>query len=241
MDVVLTLTDTYFFDSVYARLLPPPPILSALPRLNATSSPVSYATSTTYHSFLPPLSLLPRDSLLRQSISLFLIALIGAAAIYFLFCSLSYFLVFDRRLEHHPRFLENQVWLEIKSSLIAMPTIDLLTLPWFLAEVRGHSKLYDRVDQYGWAYLVASVGMYLFFTDFCIYWIHRIEHHPRLYKYVHKPHHRWIRESRPACVGSPLLTLSANTMGSPRFPPYRRIRSVPPIPVRPFTPTREHS
>jgi len=68
----------------------------------------------------------------------------------------------------------------------------LLMLPWFLVEVRGHSKLYTRVDEYGWAYLVLSVPLFLLFTDYAIYWIHRWLHIPFLYKRIHKPHHRWI-------------------------------------------------
>jgi lathosterol oxidase len=33
------------------------------------------------------------------------------------------------------------------------------------------------------------------FNDLGIYWIHRLEHHPSIYKYIHKPHHKWISES----------------------------------------------
>lgn len=37
---------------------------------------------------------------------------------------------------------------------------------------------------------------FLLFTDYCIYWIHRLEHHPSIYKHIHKPHHKWISEFR---------------------------------------------
>ena len=33
---------------------------------------------------------------------------------------------------------------------------------------------------------------FLVFTDYCIYWIHRWEHHPLFYKWLHKPHHKWL-------------------------------------------------
>lgn len=33
---------------------------------------------------------------------------------------------------------------------------------------------------------------YLLFTDYCIYWIHRSLHLPLFYKYLHKPHHKWL-------------------------------------------------
>lgn len=192
MDLVLGLCDEYVFDKAYARLLPHPAVPAFLESANSTALPLDYSTSATYHPTIAPVSRWPRDHLARQCVSLYVIALVGAAALYFLFCSISYFIFFDKRLEHHPRFLKRQKWLEIKSSLIAMPTIDLMTLPWFVGEIRGKSMLYERVDQYGWAYLFASVAMYLVFTDFTIYWIHRLEHHPRIYKHIHKPHHKWL-------------------------------------------------
>jgi lathosterol oxidase len=156
--------------------------------------PLSYDSTITNHPAFKPTSYLPRDSMIRQSISLYIIAAVGAAAMYFLFCSISYFCFFDRRLEHHPRFLKNQIRMEIKSSMIAIPWIDAMTLPWFLGEIRGHSMIYDNVSDYGWTYFVFSVALYLLFTDFFIYWIHRLEHHPSIYKHVHKPHHKWISE-----------------------------------------------
>ncbi|KAK8844777.1 hypothetical protein IAR55_006627 [Kwoniella newhampshirensis] len=196
MDIVLHYADDLVLDKVYSYLMPHPPIPSSIPELlNATSLPNTYSTSTTYHptSRPPPTSsFLPRDSIIRQGTSVFFIALLGAYALYFLFCSISYYVFYDRRLEHHPKFLKNQIRKEIKSSMIAAPVIDVITLPWFLGEIRGYSKLYENVGDYGWTYLVVSVLMFLAFTDFAIYWIHRLEHHPLIYKHVHKPHHKWI-------------------------------------------------
>jgi lathosterol oxidase len=194
MDVILDFCDHYALDQAYAYLLPYPHTPSALTQLNNTGMPLSYDSTITNHPAFKPTSYLPRDSMIRQSISLYIIAAVGAAAMYFLFCSISYFCFFDRRLEHHPRFLKNQIRMEIKSSMIAIPWIDAMTLPWFLGEIRGHSMIYDNVSDYGWTYFVFSVALYLLFTDFFIYWIHRLEHHPSIYKHVHKPHHKWISE-----------------------------------------------
>ncbi|EIW68066.1 hypothetical protein TREMEDRAFT_45020 [Tremella mesenterica DSM 1558] len=192
MDVILELCDQHIFDSLYSHFLPNPSIPLSLSHLNTTSLPSSYSSSTTYHPCLQTESKWPRDDITRQTISIFLIAMFGAYVLYFLFSYISYQLLFDKRLRHHPKFLKDQEWLEIKSSLIAVPTIDVLTLPWFLGEVRGKSMLYEKVEDYGWMYLCSSVILYLVFTDFLIYWIHRLEHHPRVYKYIHKPHHKWI-------------------------------------------------
>jgi sterol desaturase/sphingolipid hydroxylase (fatty acid hydroxylase superfamily) len=43
--------------------------------------------------------------------------------------------------------------------------------------------------------LINSRCSFLLFTDYCIYWIHRWLHLPMFYKYIHKPHHKWISTS----------------------------------------------
>jgi lathosterol oxidase len=70
---------------------------------------------------------------------------------------------------------------------MALPTCAL-----FLAEVRGHSKLYDDPYAHGglW-FLPLSFLSFLLFTDFAIYWIHRWLHIPVFYKPLHKIHHLW--------------------------------------------------
>ncbi|KAL1923474.1 uncharacterized protein VTP21DRAFT_8454 [Calcarisporiella thermophila] len=92
----------------------------------------------------------------------------------------------------HPKFLKGQVRKEIALACSSIPFLSLYTVPWFLFEVRGYSKLYTNVDDYGWPYLLFSVFAFLAFTDFCIYWIHRALHHRLLYARFHKPHHRWL-------------------------------------------------
>ncbi|CAG8592871.1 5902_t:CDS:2 [Dentiscutata heterogama] len=96
------------------------------------------------------------------------------------------------QLMKHPKFLKNQIRKEITLSVTGFPLTSLVTVPWFLGEVRGYSKLYDNINDYGFLYGIFSIILYLFFTDMCIYWIHRWLHHPLIYKILHKPHHRWI-------------------------------------------------
>ncbi|OJA17368.1 hypothetical protein AZE42_03891 [Rhizopogon vesiculosus] len=184
MDLVLHLADDYLLDKVWARLLP----------LNhyIASSPYVASSNFTSISYTPLQSAWPRDYVPRQIISLTVITLFGIHCLYFLFAWLSYKFIFNHDMMRHPRFLENQVKQEIQSSLRAFPTMTLLTLPWFQAEVMGYSKLYDNVEEYGWGYLALSVPFFLFFTDYGIYWVHRLLHHPSIYKTFHKPHHKWI-------------------------------------------------
>lgn len=188
MDVALEFLDPLVFDKAYAWALPHPG--------------AGFSNSSDVNNLLAagaaPTSLWTRDNIYRQCISLLLITQIGATSLYFVFSALSYYLIFDRRLEYHPRFLKNQVRQEIKSSMTAVPFINILTLPWFLGEVRGYSLLYGD-NKYGWSWLVISTLLYMAFNDVAIYWIHRLEHHPSVYKYIHKPHHKWIGKSSCLC------------------------------------------
>ncbi|KAF8183988.1 fatty acid hydroxylase [Pholiota molesta] len=217
MDLVLHIADDLVLDKIWAHLVPLSAFASSsefAASLNSTAKYFTFTSSSTWSQLVshlphPPLSydefasysnaqspqLLsawPRDYIPRQVVSLSLLTLIGIHVLYFLFAGLSFKYIFNHEMMRHPRFLKNQVWLEIQTSLRAFPVMTLLTLPWFQAEVMGYSKLYDGLDTYGYAYLFASVPLYLLFTDYCIYWIHRWLHIPFLYKHLHKPHHKWI-------------------------------------------------
>jgi len=220
MDLVLNICDDLFLDKVWSSILPVSAFASApaaafvQTSLNSTSSlPIIAADASKLSqliSYIPhppvPIELLsspafsasafgsawPRDYVPRQLISLLVLTLVGIHALYFIFGWLSYKYIFNHEMMKHPRFLKGQVKMEIRHSLKAFPTMTLLTLPWFQGEVMGYSKLYDNVDEYGWAYFAFSIAWFLVFTDYLIYWVHRWEHNPRWYKWLHKPHHKWV-------------------------------------------------
>jgi hypothetical protein len=103
-----------------------------------------------------------------------------------------YHTLFDKRLLRHPRFLVNQIKLEINQGISAIPVITLLTVPIFLAEIRGWSKLYDFTSESPFfGYTLLQYPLFICFTDSGIYWIHRGLHHPLVYRWLHKPHHKW--------------------------------------------------
>ena len=113
--------------------------------------------------------------------------------IYFAFATLSYIFVFDKAAFNHPKYLKNQIRLEIRQACTAFPGIAVLTAPIFLLEVRGYSKLYDTTAEGpGLWYNFLQFPLFICFTDYCIYWIHRYLHHPLVYKRLHKAHHKWI-------------------------------------------------
>ncbi|XP_028840082.1 lathosterol oxidase [Denticeps clupeoides] len=148
-----------------------------------------------HHFFTPYVypSTWPEDDPVRQILSLLVVTNLGATTLYLGLGALSYYFVFDHNLMKHPQFLQKQVRREIKYAMSSLPWISIPTVALFFAEVRGYSKLYDNVGEspMGWTGLVFSMVSFLFFTDMCIYWVHRFLHHKLIYKNFHKPHHIW--------------------------------------------------
>ncbi|RHZ78982.1 hypothetical protein Glove_153g26 [Diversispora epigaea] len=183
VDILLDFADEYLLDDIYARLFP-------IELRNASKISVDdLEFSSSIFSFT---SSLPRDNIFRQILSLLVLTTFFAYFFYFFFSTLSYVFVYDKDLMKHPKFLKNQIRKEIQLSALGFPLTSLVTVPWFLGEVRGYSRLYENINDYGWIYGLFSIALFLFFTDMCIYWIHRWLHHPLIYKTLHKAHHRWI-------------------------------------------------
>jgi lathosterol oxidase len=185
MDLVLSVADEYLLDKAWASMVPASVFVTPSAVVNISQSslaPIALPISrqwqpTSWHHILvshlphPPIpstydpstltavSAWPPDYIPRQIISLSVVTLVGIFCLYFLFAGLSYQYIFNHDMMSHPRFLKNQVKLEIQCSLRAFPGMTLLTLPWFLAEVRGYSKLYDNVDDFGLAYLFFSIPL----------------------------------------------------------------------------------
>jgi lathosterol oxidase len=61
--------------------------------------------------------------------------------------------------------------------------------------LRSWTKFYTDVDQYGWGYLLVSIPLLLLVHDAYFYWMHRLMHHPRLYRRVHLVHHKSVNPS----------------------------------------------
>ncbi|CCH42108.1 C-5 sterol desaturase [Wickerhamomyces ciferrii] len=139
-------------------------------------------------------SILPRSSMIRQSISVFFILWVFGLLLYLGTATFSYIFIFDKKVFNHPRYLKNQVSLEIKQALGAIPIMAALTVPWFLLELKGYSKLYWDINDAngGMKSIWLQYPCFIMFTDFLLYLTHRWLHWPKVYKMLHKPHHKWL-------------------------------------------------
>ncbi|GMF60349.1 unnamed protein product [[Candida] boidinii] len=110
-----------------------------------------YGLNAKYHFFeensFTHASLLERYNLIRQSLTLFVLLSVFGWLLYFAVASVSFIFVYDKANFNHPRYLKNQVKLEIIQASTAIPVMVLLTVPWFLLELHGYSKLYYNIDE----------------------------------------------------------------------------------------------
>ncbi|CCE62688.1 hypothetical protein TPHA_0D00440 [Tetrapisispora phaffii CBS 4417] len=222
MDFVLEVVDTLVLDKFYAKLLPVSlaenipldwhkslnvnaGITNTTQLLNSLNGiPLKDRVCQDVYGYTPYWmdmtvdtfsSVLPRSNLLREALSLSVVATVFAWILYLFFGTLSYYTLFDRNVFNHPRYLKNQMKLEIKLAVSSIPLMSVMTSFWFILELKGYSKLYtnlDLSDSKGWKQLVFEYVSFIMFTDCGIYLAHRWLHWPKVYKAIHKPHHKWL-------------------------------------------------
>jgi len=72
------------------------------------------------------------------------------------------------------------------SSAIVFALVGLLIHHWFAL---GWTKLYLRIEHYGWAYFWFSLAALILLHDTWFYWTHRLMHWRRLFPLMHRVHH----------------------------------------------------
>lgn len=212
MDLLLEACDYFVFDKVYATILPnvnnnthivdyegynftlPTSlnlIYKKLDQMQVKSEVYGSPNLFPAGDFMNA-SALPRSNKVREAISLFIITTIFGWLAYFFAAGFSYLTVFDKKIFNHPRYLKNQMALEIHRATTAIPQMVLMTLPFFMMEINGYSRLYGGLSFDGWKTTIFQIVTFILFTDCGIYFIHRWLHIPWIYKHLHKPHHKWI-------------------------------------------------
>ena len=76
----------------------------------------------------------------------------------------------------------------------------------------NYNKLYFRLDEYGYPYLLFSMVACYFFIEICAYYIHTALHMPWLYKLIHKHHHRYTAPTPYSLIAmSPIELMMHNS------------------------------
>ena len=79
---------------------------------------------------------------------------------------------------------------DAKWSASTIAIFSLVGVGVFYAGRSGLLRRYTDVGRYGWGWLAGSVVVLAVLQDTYFYWTHRAMHHPRLYRFFHRVHHR---------------------------------------------------
>src|ERR1041385_5515419 len=72
------------------------------------------------------------------------------------------------------------------SSALIFGLVAALTI---LAARRGWTRMYWGVGERGWVWFFGSIALAILLHDAYFYWTHRLMHHRRLFRLVHRVHH----------------------------------------------------
>lgn len=85
-------------------------------------------------------------------------------------------------------------WRQIRREVLySMQSIVIFSLNGSLVALgieKGIFKVYSDIGEYGIWYFIASTILALIIHDTYFYWVHRAMHHPKLFKHMHRTHHR---------------------------------------------------
>lgn len=115
---------------------------------------------------------------------------------YFIVAGLFYFIFylwfpekFEVRKINKKKYKKGQLQKEIKWSLITSILFALSGTITVILWQKGFTKIYLKIDHYGWWYLPFSLLLFMLLQETYYYWLHRWMHRPQVFKIVHKIHH----------------------------------------------------
>ncbi|MEO0895678.1 MAG: sterol desaturase family protein [Bacteroidota bacterium] len=79
---------------------------------------------------------------------------------------------------------------EIVYSMITIAIFGIVAVMVFGTPLRQYTQAYPNISDYGWGYWILSIVLMLVVHDTYFYWMHRLMHAPKLFKYVHLIHHK---------------------------------------------------
>jgi len=86
---------------------------------------------------------------------------------------------------YKPGQLRNEIsWSTLTSMIFALAGVITIWL-W----QHGHTRVYTDTARYGWWYLPLSLLLSMLGHETYYYWLHRLMHHPSVFRLVHKVHH----------------------------------------------------
>ncbi len=81
---------------------------------------------------------------------------------------------------------QRELWNSFRTVLVFV-SLDILV---FDLATNGGLKIYTDFSDYGVTWFVCSIAIAILLHDTYFYWVHRVMHHPKLFRRLHLTHHR---------------------------------------------------
>lgn len=85
-----------------------------------------------------------------------------------------------------------QIKTELKNGLFTLTVGAIFSSIVIFLSTQGYTKLYTSIFNYSIVWTVASFFVILLIDDLWFYWLHRLLHHPAIFKYIHLEHHKSV-------------------------------------------------
>lgn len=96
------------------------------------------------------------------------------------------------RIQLKERVDAKQIKIELLNSLFTFMISTLFVSVIYLLKTMGYTKIYTDINQYPKFFAYGGPFIFLVLDDTWFYWMHRLLHHPRIFKYIHITHHKSI-------------------------------------------------
>lgn len=130
----------------------------------------------------------PSDLMVQLVATDFLRYFLAAGAAY-LFFWVIFFEKWQHRVIQRKKLQSKKMWMEVRYSLSTLIIFAIVGTGVVLAKKAGYTLLYDDFREYGWIWALASFALAILIHDAYFYWMHRLMHHPKIFRHVHLVHH----------------------------------------------------
>jgi lathosterol oxidase len=125
-----------------------------------------------------------------------------SAVRYFVLAGIPFLLFYKLR---HSKFSKSKIQSRLASkkdfirevfySMLSTAIMSVIAFAVLFTPLKGYTLIYTDINTFGLWYIGLSVFLSLVIHDTYFYWMHRLLHHPKIFRYTHLVHHKSVNPS----------------------------------------------
>jgi Delta7-sterol 5-desaturase len=96
------------------------------------------------------------------------------------------------RIQINQRADSKQIKREIKNAFFVLAVGSLFSSIVYYLSTQGYTKIYTHFSDHNAFFGIGGFFLLLIIDDTWFYWMHRLLHHPKIFKYIHLEHHKSV-------------------------------------------------